>query len=141
MSNVKYNAPPNIAASGCESRSLYIASDNRKIEICDIVEALSFIKKGDAIFVHSDITPFGKLAITDRAWFFNSLIDSFLKVVGEDGVLLMPVFTYSFCKQETYDVQRSASTVGVLSEAFRRQPSVFRNMHPIFSVAGRGRFI
>jgi aminoglycoside 3-N-acetyltransferase len=51
----------------------------------------------------------------------------------------MPVFTYSFCKNEIFDVQNSPSTVGVLTETFRKRGGVLRNLHPIFSFAGVGR--
>lgn len=32
----------------------------------------------------------------------------------------MPTFTYSFCKNEIYDKLNSKSTVGVLTEYFRK---------------------
>ncbi|MDR2034412.1 MAG: AAC(3) family N-acetyltransferase [Helicobacteraceae bacterium] len=116
-------------------------SGARKIRSSDLVAALDFIKEGDAVFTHSDISSFGALGTTDRAWFFDALIASFIKVVGLSGNLLFPVFTYSFCKNEPFDVQNTPSCVGVLTEAFRKQKGVVRNLHPIFSVAGRGALI
>jgi len=51
----------------------------------------------------------------------------------------MPTFTYSFTKKEPFDVRRSFSTVGVLTEHFRTERGVVRTKHPLFSVAVWGR--
>jgi aminoglycoside 3-N-acetyltransferase len=51
----------------------------------------------------------------------------------------MPTFTYSFCRGAIYDPDQSPSTVGVLTEYFRRQPHTTRTLHPIFSAAIKGK--
>lgn len=104
----------------------------------DILESLGFLKEGDTALVHSDIVPFGTLATSEREWFFDSLTACFMKSVGLSGNLLMPVFTYSFCRNEVFDVQNSPSTVGAFTEAFRKRKGVSRSLHPIFSFAGTG---
>jgi aminoglycoside 3-N-acetyltransferase len=48
---------------------------------------------------------------------------------------VLPTFTYSFCRHEPFDIRRSPSTVGVLSEYFRQRPGVRRTAEPIFSTA------
>ncbi|MDR0664488.1 MAG: AAC(3) family N-acetyltransferase [Helicobacteraceae bacterium] len=123
-----------------EPLCLYKNGEN-KILTSDLAEALAFIKEGDTILVHSDVKYFGRFGTMDRALFLNALISVFTSAVGSSGNLLAPVFTYSFCKNEVFNVQHSPSAVGVLSEAFRRQEGVVRNLHPIFSIAGRGKSV
>lgn len=112
-------------------------SDKGPIYYEDFINALKKIgvNKGDVLFVHSDISAFGKLATTDREFFLQSLVDLFKESVGPQGTIIMPTFTYSFCKNETYDVAKSKSTVGTLTEYFRKQKDVERTVQPIFSAA------
>ncbi len=97
------------------------------------------IQKSDSIFVHSDLKHFGKLSqIMNRDEFFGQMIDVFLNVIGPNGNLMMPTFSYSFCKGEIFDVLETPSAVGVLTEAFRRTSGIQRSIDPIFSVAAIG---
>ena len=111
--------------------------DNKKIYYSDFIDAFRNIgiKNGDVIFVHSDISVFGKLCTFNRNLLLKTLIDTIKESVGEEGTVIMPTFTYSFCNDEPYDITNSKSTVGVLTEYFRKQPDVSRTIHPIFSVA------
>jgi len=102
--------------------------------------------KGDTICVFSDITSFGvpntlKDHIKKRGmnYLLDSYIDTFKDVVGKEGILLMPTFTYSACNNEIFDVNNSKSTVGVLTEYFRKKEDVKRSLHPIFSFAAYGK--
>ncbi|MCW1523361.1 AAC(3) family N-acetyltransferase, partial [Campylobacter jejuni] len=60
------------------------------------------------------------------------------KVLGKEGTLLMPTFTYSFCKNETYDKVHSKGKVGVLNEFLELAGGVRRTSDPIFSFAVKG---
>ncbi len=119
---------------------LYQTKD-RQIFPTDFVDALKAIgiQRGDTIFVHSDILTFGKLRIFERDILLKTLLDAFKESVGIDGTIVMPTFSYSFCKKEIYDIENTKSTVGALTEYFRKQPDVSRTAHPIFSVAIWGR--
>lgn len=113
----------------------------RKYYYSDILEALRKvgIRKGDAIFVHSDVAKFGKLAdIRDRGEFLDLMLAALKEAVGAKGTIIMPTFSYSFTKKEVYDPDKTPSTVGVLTEHFRKQPGVKRTEHPIFSAAAWG---
>lgn len=112
-------------------------SDKGKIFYHDFVNTLRQlgVREGDAIFVHSDISVFGKLCLPDRNFLFNALIDLLMECVGNEGTLIMPTFTYSFCNASVYDVEESRSSVGALTEYFRMRSDVKRTDHPIFSVA------
>jgi aminoglycoside 3-N-acetyltransferase len=115
---------------------LYKFADS-PIFAADFVHALKAldIRDGDTILVHSDIAAFGKLASHNRECLLGSLVDLLKLAVGPNGRLLMPAFSYSFCKNEPFDILRSKSTVGTLTEYFRLRPDVVRSRQPIFSVA------
>ncbi|RTJ58391.1 AAC(3) family N-acetyltransferase [Campylobacter jejuni] len=113
---------------------------NRKIySQDDLIEALVKlgIQKGDIICSHSEIYSFGipLLPIKD---FLNALLECLFEVIGKEGTLIMPTFTYSFCKNEVYDKLNSKCTVGALNEFFRKQQGVKRTNDPIFSFAVKG---
>ncbi len=84
--------------------------------------------------VHTDVRTFGR-AKTDGATLLKSLAETLIDAVGPAGTLVVPTFSYSFCKNEVFDVQHTPATVGVLNEYFRGWPRVKRTSHPIFSVA------
>ena len=109
------------------------------IGAADIAAALRDlgVGRGDAIFVHAGLR--GALRVeggsaADKA---DTVIDGFSAAVP-DGILAMPTFTYSFTRGEEFDLDRSPSTVGALSERFRRRPGVRRTADPLFSAALRG---
>jgi len=117
---------------------LYITKENEKITLKDIEKSLQKvgIKKGDIIFIHSDITSFGKIGnIKNKEAFLEAIINSFKNIVGKRGTIIMPTFTYSFTKNEIYDINKTPSTVGVLTEYFRKMPNVKRSTDAIFSVS------
>jgi aminoglycoside 3-N-acetyltransferase len=122
-------------------KQLLFETHGKKIYDVDFLEALQAagVKNGDLLLVHSDITTFGKLALFDRNALCQALVDALQNSVGVDGTLVMPTFTYSFCKHLTYDVDVSSSTVGVLTEFFRKLPNTVRTLHPIFSAGISGK--
>jgi aminoglycoside 3-N-acetyltransferase len=93
------------------------------------------VVKGDIILVHSDISVFGKLVSNNRGFLFSSLINVLKDAVTEDGLIIMPTFSYSFCNNCVFDPEKTKSKVGVLTDFFRTQPGVVRTVHPIFSFA------
>ncbi|MGH2266696.1 AAC(3) family N-acetyltransferase [Campylobacter taeniopygiae] len=112
---------------------------NKKYTQDDLIKTLYNlgIKKGDIICVHNEIYSFGipLLPIKD---FLNALIECLFEVIGENGTLIMPTFTYSFCNNEVYDKLNSKCIVGALGEFFRKQAGVKRTNDPIFSFAIKG---
>jgi aminoglycoside 3-N-acetyltransferase len=116
-------------------------ADGRAYAYADLIEALGRlgIGRGDTVFVHSDLKSFGKLAPgVGRDQWMGSFIEAFRERLGKEGNLLMPTFTYSYCKKEDYDPGAAPSTVGALTEAFRTYPGVRRTLDPIFSAAALG---
>lgn len=91
------------------------------------------IVKDDVVFMHSDVTVFGKLMCRNRNEFFGGIIDSVKESVGNDGTIIMPTFSYSFCNNEIFDVEKTRGTVGALNEFFRKSDDTLRTAQPIFS--------
>jgi aminoglycoside 3-N-acetyltransferase len=115
--------------------------DGKKYTRADIEAAIraTGIKAGDELLVHSDLGHFGKLGdVRNRTEYCKVFIDAFVNCLGPEGTLLMPTFSYSFCKKEIYDPLKTPSTVGILTEEFRKMPGVLRSQDAIFSVAALG---
>ncbi|GEM_PF-564195 len=120
---------------------LYLTEDGEGIFEKDFLVALesSGVSKGDSIFVHSDISNFGKIGrVSSRKEFLEKLVNILKKAVGEKGNLIMPTFTYSFCKGEIFNQEETPSTVGILTEHFRKLPETKRSKDAIFSVSTMG---
>ncbi|AII14271.1 aminoglycoside N3'-acetyltransferase [Campylobacter iguaniorum] len=102
----------------------------------DLVDALRQIgiKSGDSICVHTELFTLGNPLLA-KDEFLEALLWCFYEVIGKNGTLIMPTFTYSFCKNQIYDKLNSKSTMGVLTEFFRQQNGVVRTNDPIFSFA------
>ena len=120
-------------------QALYTHEDHA-ITAGDFLDALrkTGIENGDTIFVHSDIKVFGKITIGDKAELMRALVSVLEECVGPEGTVVMPAFSYSFCKGEVFDTASSRSTVGALTDFFRTEPGVGRSIHPIFSVGAWG---
>lgn len=109
------------------------------ITAADISGALfdAGVVPSDTMFVHSDVRSSLRVegsTLQEKL----STIAAGLRGAVPEGTLVMPTFTYSFAKGEEFDVTASPSTVGGLTEWFRRQPGVRRTSDPFFSVAVEG---
>lgn len=74
-----------------------------------------------------------------------TLIRLLQELLSEDGTLLMPTFTFRGRQRDyadrcdTFDVSRTPSQAGLVTEVFRRMPGVVRSLHPTHPIAGWGR--
>lgn len=109
------------------------------ITVQDISAALRSqgVESTDTVFVHSGLQRCLRVEGSTREQKLARIVGGLSAAVSE-GILIFPTFTYSFCREEIFDVAQSPSTVGVLSEHFRRLPGVRRSTDPLFSVAIRG---
>lgn len=104
----------------------------------DIAGALSDLVGPDStVFVHSSMLRARSLAGETTEQKLTTVVDG-LRAAIPDGALMMPTFTYSYCEGEIFDVERTPSTVGQLTEFFRTRPGVRRTTDPIFSTAVQG---
>lgn len=115
-----------------------------EISPSDITEALLSVgvRPGSVVLVHPDAIvaaqfpePSDSRNSGDR---LDMLIDAIEAATGVDGTLVIPTFSYSFTKGESFDVASTPSAVGMVSERFRVRPGVRRTSDPIFSVACSG---
>lgn len=115
-------------------QSEFIQAGEKIYTVQDLYEILERLQigRGDVLCVHSQIFSFGR-PLVSKENFLKIIISVLKKTVGENGILIMPAFSYSFCRNEVFDVRNTPSTVGLLSEYFRKSDGVIRSLHPIFS--------
>ncbi|MSP49853.1 MAG: AAC(3) family N-acetyltransferase [Alphaproteobacteria bacterium] len=92
------------------------------------------IGSGMLVLCHSFLGAFGRIEGGP-----DSLIDTLIDAIEPGGTLVVPAFTYSFFKGETYDPSTTPSTVGILGDALRRRNGVVRSLDPNFSNVAIGR--
>lgn len=94
------------------------------------------VQPGRDLCVHSQLFSFGKPHLL-KALLLAKIVDILRQCVGK-ACLIMPTFTYSFCKGLPFNSLKSKSTMGALSEFYRHQSGVKRTKDPIFSFAVSG---
>jgi aminoglycoside 3-N-acetyltransferase len=108
----------------------------------DIVASLKTlgIKEGDNLFSHSNIGFFGSLQNANSAIdFYNIFKRAIFKVIGSEGTLIVPTFSYSFCKKQDFDINNTKGVGGFFSELLRKDPDAKRSEDANFSVAALGK--
>lgn len=126
----------------CQDVKILYYYDSQAITQNDVESTLKKVglKKGDIVLVHSDISTFGKLGdVKNKDEFLQGLLNAFLNVIGSNGILIVPTYTYSFCKNKIFDIKNSKSTVGIFTEFVRKHEDAIRSEDPIFSHAGIGK--
>ncbi len=97
------------------------------------------IKKDDIVFTHVGL---GMLGYPEEGATMESacsnLLKIFIEIIGPGGTLIVPTYSYSYCKNEIYDPLRTPSDVGEFTNYFLGVPGVQRSLDPIFSIAGIG---
>ncbi len=110
----------------------------------NFIDALysSGIKSGDILFGHSSIGFFGKPCL-ENLEFRNAaelILSAIFYVLGDSGTLVLPSYTYSFCKSEIYDPKESKGIGGALSETLRKKDGAIRSLDPSISVIAKGKY-
>lgn len=108
----------------------------------DVYNALQEIglKKGDTVFSHSNI---GYLGIPqggrdiDNA--FNTILNAFFDVIGSEGTLIVPTYTYSFPQNKIFNPDETPSDCGIFTEKLRQHKDAYRSEDPCVSVAAIGK--
>ena len=93
------------------------------------------VRAGDVLLVHSSLSRFGY--VEGGA---DAVIDALLEAVGPDGTVMVPTHTWGTvgAKDPVFDVRRSPSIVGHITEVLRARPGALRGLHPTHSCAGIG---
>lgn len=80
----------------------------------------SGIKSGDTVLIHSDLkTLFRKYRKQEKLFSLQDILESFQIAVGSSGTLLFPLFNFDFTKGVAFDMRRTPSQMGALTEAAR----------------------
>ncbi|MEP7286093.1 MAG: DUF4910 domain-containing protein [Chloroflexota bacterium] len=103
------------------------------------------IEHGDTVYFHVCIDTLGQPeGCTTSEEVCEMLMGVLQEAVGPDGTILIPTYTFTFCRQQMFDVQNTPTAGGPWStfsdflEYFRKSPGVIRSGDPIHSVAGLG---
>ena len=108
------------------------------IDFLDTLRSLG-VSLGDTLFIHSDVMVFGRLIPESKDMLLPTIVKVFKEAVGPEGTIVMPTFSYSYCRKKPFDPLHTPSTVGALTNFFRQAPGVVRSTHPLFSVAAWGK--
>ena len=95
------------------------------------------VEPGDILFAHSSFKSLG--SVEGGA---ETVVRALEDGVGAEGLLLMPSFNLVKGKDkraEIWDLENTPSTVGWITEYFRRLPGAYRSDHYSHSVAARGK--
>lgn len=96
------------------------------------------VEKGDLIVLHSSFRSLGRKDVSP-----GDLIRTFLEVLGEEGTLMTPTFTYSYSGIWNVRPFNPHTTPGVnngiITETLRQYPGALRSAHPTYSVAAIGK--
>jgi aminoglycoside 3-N-acetyltransferase len=97
------------------------------------------VRSGDSVMLHSAFEEHHGFRGT-----VETLIDAFIDAVGADGNLLMVSLPYRSSALEyltnlkQFDVRKTPSAMGLVSEFFRRRRGVLRSVHPTHPVLAWG---
>ena len=97
------------------------------------------IHEGSVVFIHSSIDALNIEFTVYR------LLEILLESVGNNGTLVFPAWHFTYRAEEylnkglVFDVKRSPSALGLLSELARRHPDAIRSIHPFNSIVSIGK--
>jgi len=94
------------------------------------------VASGDTLFVHASFKRLGSVQGG-----VETVVRALEDCIGGEGLLLMPSFNLvEMAKRaETWDLETTPSTVGWITEYFRRLSGTYRSDHYSHSVAARGK--
>lgn len=100
----------------------------------------SGLRKGDSVFCHSDLTFLVNKINFPQRELCETILNSFLKVLGKKGTLAVPVFSYSFTKRKIFNPNKIKSTTGAFSKFILNHPKSKIYKDPNLAVAIIGKY-
>lgn len=108
------------------------------------------ISRGDRVYVASDVTGFlfrgvrlcGVRTKEGQDALLKGLLDLLKALTGPEGTILIPMYSWDFCRGIPFDIRSTPSQVGSLGNfALKEDPDFVRTAHPIYSflVTGQDR--
>jgi aminoglycoside 3-N-acetyltransferase len=101
-------------------------------DMADLLTTLG-VQPGDRVMVHSFIPSLG---VVEGG--LAGMMKVFRDVLGPEGTVIVPTYTYSYRRNEIFDVVNSKSVIGAFTEYVRQLDDAYRNNCPLFSMAGFG---
>jgi aminoglycoside 3-N-acetyltransferase len=98
------------------------------------------IVETDTLFVHANFEPLSGFTGTPMA-----VVDTLVGLVGTKGNLLMVSIPFRgsaydhLAQGKTFDVRKTLSMMGLITEMFRRRPGTLRSLHPTHPVLAFGK--
>jgi len=116
-------------------RALPMTPLHTRQQLADDLRRLG-LREGCLVFLHSSFRSLGPVEGGAGA-----VVGALEDAVGREGLILMPSFhlVERARRAETWDPETTPSTVGWLTEFFRRMPGTLRSDHYSHSVAARGK--
>jgi aminopeptidase-like protein/aminoglycoside N3'-acetyltransferase len=103
------------------------------------------LRSGDTVFFHVCLDSLGHMEGCGNEIERDAAVYAAMRqAVGDEGTILVPTYTFSFCRQEVFDVANTPTPGGPWStspsflEYVRALPGAVRSMDPIHSVCGVG---
>lgn len=118
---------------------LKLQSPIKTQEIRDLLSNGLGLQPGSSVLIHSSVD----FLHLDMDAF--RLLETLLDIVGPEGTLLFPCWHFNYRAEDylrsqgTFDVRRSPSALGMLSEIARRHPQALRSLHPTSSIVAIGK--
>jgi Aminoglycoside N3''-acetyltransferase len=92
------------------------------------------VEEGDTLLVHSSFKSLGEVDGGPQ-----TVIHALEASLGTEGTLIMPTFNFDFNKGAPWDVRKTRSKMGALTEVVRMDPRAKRVFHPFYSFAILGK--
>lgn len=108
----------------------------------NIIEALKNlgISQGDSLFCHANIGFFGRLEdVKSPKDYYEIFKNAIFEVIGDDGTLVCPTFSYSFCRKQDFDVKNTQGVCGAFSELMKEDETAIRSVDANFSIVAIGK--
>ncbi len=98
------------------------------------------VEDGDVLLLHSSIKrTIRRYSNKQSILTPQGILESFLRVLGPSGTLVLPLFNFEFTEGVPFDIRSTPSQMGALTEAGRLHPRAVRTGHPIYSFVAIGR--
>lgn len=107
----------------------------------ELITALhaSGLEKGDTVFFFTSLGMLGLgEGVTSQDAMCEFFLESVKEVLGTEGTMLVPAYSYTIGGGGTFDPLQTKSQIGMFPEYFRKQPGVIRSLDPMLSVCALG---
>ena len=110
-------------------------------EIINCLDKLGIIS-GDILYVSSSLFQLGKMEDAhDKLSLCKNIYNAIMSVIGENGTIIVPTFTPQTARYgKPFILEETKTDTGIFSEFVRNLPNSVRSIHPISSVAAKGKY-